>query len=200
MVYGPGVGRRLLRRQDQGSRRPRGGPQAPGDVHRLDGPVGTAPPRLRSRRQLDRRSARRLLRPDQRHDPHRRLGHGHRQRPRHPGRPAHERQVGRRSRADRAARRRQVRQRQLQGFRRSARRRRLGRQRLVRNARPRDLAQRPGLSAVVRARHAGGAARGNRHDEAARHEGHLQAGHADFRDRPTTASTRWRSACASSRS
>ena len=55
---------------------------------------------------------------------------------------------------DGAARRRQVRQRQLQGLRRSARRRRLGRQRAVRAARPRDLAQRPGLSAELRARHA----------------------------------------------
>ena len=43
-----------------------------------------SPPRLRGRRQLDRRGAGRLLRPDQRHDPHRQLGHGGRQRPRHP--------------------------------------------------------------------------------------------------------------------
>ena len=65
-----------------------------------------------------------------------------------------ERQVGGRSRADRAARRRQVRQRQLQGLGRSARRRRVGRQRAVGVARPRDLAQRAGLSAELRARDA----------------------------------------------
>ena len=51
-----------------------------------------------------------LLQPGQRHDPHRRLGHGGRRWPRHSGRHARERQVGRRSRADGAARRRQVRQ------------------------------------------------------------------------------------------
>ena len=67
-----------------------------------------------------------------------------------------ERQVGGRSRADGAARRRQVRQRQLQGVGRPARRRRLGGQRAVRNARSRNLAQRPGLSAELRARHADG--------------------------------------------
>ena len=54
--------------------------------------------------------------------------------------------------ADRPARRRQVRQRQLQGLGRSARRRRLGRQRAVGRARSRDLAQRPGLPAELRAR------------------------------------------------
>ena len=47
---------------------------------------------------------------------------------------ARERQVGGRSRADRAARRRQVRQRRLQGLGRPARRRRLGRQRALRVA------------------------------------------------------------------
>ena len=83
------------------------------------GPSGSAPPRLRGRRQLDRRGARRLLQPGQRHDPHRRLRHRRRQRPRHSGRPARERQVGGRSRADGAARRRQVRQRELQGVRRA---------------------------------------------------------------------------------
>ena len=81
-------GRRLRRRQDQGPRGPRGRPQAAGDVHRLDRAAGPAPPRLRGRRQLDRRGAGRLLRPGQRHHPHRRLGHRRRQRPRHPGRSA----------------------------------------------------------------------------------------------------------------
>ena len=118
------------------------------------GAPGPAPPRLRSRRQLDRRSARRLLRSGQRHAAHRQLRDRRRQRPRHSRRPAHERPVGRRSRDDRAPRRRQVRQRQLQGLGRSPRRRHLGRQRAVRDARPRDLAQRPGLQADLRARQA----------------------------------------------
>ena len=95
---------------------------------------------------------------------------------------ARERQVGGRSRAHGAARRRQVRQRQLQGVGRPARRRRLGRQRAVGDARPRDLAQRPGLPAELRARHADRRPRGHRHDEAARHEGHVQARRADLRD------------------
>ena len=64
------------------------------------------------------------------------------------------RQVGRRGRADGAARRRQVRERHLQGVGRSARRRRLGRQRAVGNAGRRDLARRPGLPAKLRARQA----------------------------------------------
>ena len=57
-----------------------------------------------------------------------------------------ERPVGGRGGADRAARRRQVRQRQLQGVGRPARRRRVGRERAVGGARPRNLARRPGVS------------------------------------------------------
>ena len=45
-----------------------------------------------------------------------------------------------------------------------------------------------------------GRSRGHRHDQEARHEDHVQARRADLRDRPSTASTRWRSACASWRS
>ena len=142
-----------------------------------------APSRLRGRRQLDRRGAGRLLRPGQRHDPHRQLGHGRGQRPRHPGRHARERQVGGRGRADRAPRRRQVRQRQLQGLRRPARRRRLGRQRALRTARSRNLAERTGSPAGVRARQAARRARGDRHHEAPGDESHLQARSADLRDR-----------------
>ena len=52
------------------------------------------------------------------------------------------RQVGRRGRADRAARRRQVRRRRLQGVRRPPRRRRLGRQRPVEARRGRDRPRR----------------------------------------------------------
>ena len=61
---------------------------------------------------------------------------------------------GRRSRADGAPRRRQVRELRLQSLRRPARRRRVGRQRAVGMARARDLAQRPGAPAALRARHA----------------------------------------------
>ena len=164
------------------------------------GAAGPAPPRLRGRRQLDRRGAGRLLRPDQRHDPHRRLGHRRRQRPRHSGRPARERPLGGRGRPDRAARRRQVRQRQLQGVGRPARRRRLGGQRALGDARPRDLAQRPGLPAELRARQADARPRDHGHDEEARHEDHVQARHARSSRRSSSASTRWRSACASWRS
>ena len=148
--------RRLRRRQNQGSRRSRGRSQAAGDVHRVDRPGRAAPSRLRSRRQLDRRGAGRLLPERRRHDPHRRLGDRRRRRPRHSGGHARERQVGRRGRADRAPRRRQVRELGLQGLRRPARRRRVGRQRAVRVARARDLAQRPGAPAALRARHADG--------------------------------------------
>ena len=112
------------------------------------GAPGPASSRLRGRRQLDRRSARRLLRSGQRHDPHRQLGDRRRQRPRHP----RDRHASGRSAAEVVspyARRRQVRQRQLQGLRRSARRRHLGRKRVVGDARSRDLAQRPGLQAEL---------------------------------------------------
>ena len=77
------VSRRLRRGQDQGSRRPRGRPQASGHVHRVDGRARAAPSRLRDRRQLDRRGAGRVLRSGQRHDSHRQLDHRRRQRPRH---------------------------------------------------------------------------------------------------------------------
>ena len=79
-----------------------------------------------------------------------------RQRPRHPGRHAREGEApGRRGRADRPARRRQVRRRRrLQGLGRPARRRRVGRQRALRAARPGDQARRPRLDADLRARRA----------------------------------------------
>ena len=66
-------------------------------------------------------------------DPARGRHPGHRQRPRHPGQGSPEREdPGGHARPDRAARRRQVRRRRVQGVRRSARRRRLGGQRAVR--------------------------------------------------------------------
>ena len=57
---------------NQGPRRSRGGSQAPRNVHRRHQRARPAPPRLRGRRQLDRRGARRVLRRHQRHRPRRR--------------------------------------------------------------------------------------------------------------------------------
>ena len=173
----------------------------PGHVHRVDRAGRAAPSRLRGRRQLDRRSAGRILRSGQRHDSHRRVGDGRRQRPRHPGRSARERQVRCRSRADGAPRRRQVRQRQLQGVRRAARRRRVGRERAVRNARRRDLAQRRrSTSRATSAARPTGDARDDRHDQAPRHQGHVQARSRRCSRRRSSASTSSRSGCASWRS
>ncbi len=112
----------------------------------------------------------------------------------------HERALGGRSRADGAARRRQVRQRQLQSVGRSARRRRVGRQRAVAGARPRDLAQRAGLQAEIRARKAAGRPRDYRHDEEARHQDHVQRPTRKSSRPSSSASTRSRSVSASSRS
>ena len=63
---------RLRRREHQGSRGPRGRPQAPRHVHRRHRRARPAPPRLRGRRQLDRRGAGRPLHAHRRHDPRRR--------------------------------------------------------------------------------------------------------------------------------
>jgi len=95
-----------------------------------------ASPRIRSGRQLDRRGARRLLRRDRRHHPHRQLDFGGRQRSRHShrredGRQARPEAQRRRNRDDRAARRRQVQPEQLQGVGRPARRGRFLRERAV---------------------------------------------------------------------
>ena len=77
---------------------------------------------------------------------------------------------GRRGRAHRPARRRQVRRRRrLQGLRRPPRRRRLGGQRAVGEARPDDLARRPRVDPVLRARRAPGRAEEGREDRPARH-------------------------------
>ncbi len=163
-------------------RGPRGGAPAARHVHRLDRCARAPPSGLRGGGQLDRRGARRLLRHDQRHHPHRPLGDGRRQRARHPDRHARERAVRGRGRHDRAARGRQVRQRELQGVGRPARRRRLGRQRALRNARPRDLAQRPRLQADVRARQAGRGSRDLGQDQEARDEDHVPARRPGLRD------------------
>ena len=98
------------------------------------GPARPPPPRLRGRRQLGRRGARRSLRQRPRRPAPRQQLHRRRRRPRHPGRDHGEgAAAGGRGRPDRPPRRRQVRRRRrLQGLRRPARRRRLGRQRPLR--------------------------------------------------------------------
>ena len=82
---------------------------------------------------------------------------------------------GRRARDDRAARRRQVRQGQLQGLRRTARRRRLRRQRALRAAQGVGEARRQGALHGLRARRhhdeAQGARQGRREGDAARRSG-----------------------------
>ena len=88
-----------------------------------------------------------------RHHPLRQLGDRRGQRPRHPGRHAPDRgPPGGRARDDRAARRRQVRRRRLQGLGRPPRRRRVRGQRAVRLAQARDPARRQGLLPGVRRR------------------------------------------------
>ena len=132
---------------------------------------GPAPPDLRGDGQLGRRGAgRRGRRGRDRHPPGQQR-HGHRQRPRHPrGHHGEGEAAGRRGRPDRAPRRRQVRRRRrLQGLGRPARRGRLGGQRALRVAPPHDLARRPRVDAVLRARHADHRAQEGREDRPARH-------------------------------
>ena len=115
--------------------------------------------------------------------PHRQLGHGRGQRPRHPRRHAQgERALGGRSDHVRAARRRQVRQQRLQGLGRPARRRRLGGELPLRVAAPRDPARRRRLGAGVPPRRPGGGAQARRQLDQERHRRHLQARRRDLLD------------------
>ena len=153
-------------REHPGPRGPRGRPQAPGHVHRLDRRARPASPDLGGRRQLDRRGDGRPGDDDQRHDPRRRQGHRPGRRPRRAGRQAFDRQGRARGRPHGPPRRRQVRRRRLQGVGRPARRRRQRRQRAVevdaRRIGPRRLRLGPG----VRARQAD---RAGQEDRAAGH-------------------------------
>ncbi len=176
------VGRPVRREQDQGPRGARGGPDAAGDVHRLDRRAGAASPRVRGRRQLGRRGPGRVLQPRRGADPHRQLDHGRGQRPWHPRRRASDREeVGGGGRADQAPCRRKVRKRRLQGLGRSPRCRCVRGQCPVRTPRARDLARRRHLRAGVRARQAGHGVRAHRGDVAPRDQGHVQARPADLR-------------------
>ena len=176
----------LRRRKHHRARGSRGGPPAPGDVHRLDRRAGSAPPRLGDPRQRRRRGAGRLLHGGRDHAARRRLGHVPRQRPRHPrrddGRAGH---VGGRGRADEAARRRQVRRRRLQGLGRPARRRRLGGQRAQRAPPRGDPPRRVRLDAGLHARRPADAAdQGRGVGRGHRHRDHLHARHRDLRGHP----------------
>ena len=143
------------------------------------------------------------VRRHQGHHPRRQLGVGARQRPRHPdGRQGRRRAqaLGRRDRDDRAARRRQVRQQQLQGLGRPARRGRVRRQRAVGLAEAQDLARRQVPPDGVPARRGRVAAGAGRPVRPARHRGALHGVARDVRHWSSTTSTSWPSASASCRS
>ena len=140
----------LRRREHPGARGARGGPQAPGHVHRLDRrrAACTTSSTRSSTTLLTRRSPAATTRSTVTIHPDNSVtvvDHGRR----HPGGDHGEGgQVRARGRADRPARRRQVRRgRRLQGLRRPARRRRLGRQRALRAARRRGPPRRLRLDA-----------------------------------------------------
>ena len=135
---------------------------------------------------------------------------GRRQRPRHPGRHAPQGEAaGRRGRADDAARRRQVRRRELRGLRRPARRRRGRRQRAVDPARRGDQARRVTSGTQTYSRSVPGPLRRRAQatDETG-HDGHLLGRrrhlHRDARRTPARRCTggcrRWRSSTRACRS
>ena len=194
----------LRRPEHPGPRRPRAGPQAARHVHRDDQRPRAAPPRVRVRRQLDRRGDGRVLRSDRRHAAHRWVGERPGQRPRHPGQADPRREgppLGPRGRPHRPARRRQVRRRRVRDLRRPARRRRLGRERAVEQARGRGPPRRRDLHDGVRPRQG--------HEEAHEGQGRPEDRHAGpvlarprglHRDRSSSARRSWRSGCTSSAS
>ena len=107
-----------------------------------------------------------------RHAPQgRRVGHRHRQRPRHPGRPARAvQEAGARADPHHAARRRQVRGQELLPLGRPARRRRVGRDRALREAGRARQARRRRVGADVRARQGDRAAQEARRRARQRHD------------------------------
>ncbi len=131
----------------------------------------------------------------------RRLGQRRRQRTRHPGRhAARRRALGRRSRDDGAACRRQVRRQQLQGFGRPARRRRFGRQRAVGSPDPDDLSRRPRAPPGIHARRAQVSAQGGRRRRAGAAPRCASTRARQSSPTQSSTTTSWPSACASCRS
>ena len=157
-------------------------PQTAEHVHRLHRTRRAAPPGVRGRRQLHRRGPGRILLGhlgDHREAEHRpRRG----QRPRHPGGhppPGKGQRPG--SGDDQAARRRQVRQDQLQGLRRAARGRGLGDQRPVGVVRGLGPPRQEVLLPALQAGRAGKQGRGGRDQHRHGHHHPLQGGQADLR-------------------
>ncbi len=110
---------------------------------------------------------------------------------------ATEKEARRRSGHDRAARRRKIRQRHLQSFRRPARRGRFRGERAFRLAGAGDLARRRSVGAVLRLRRSQIEADRHRQDAQDRHQDHLPSRRQHFSRRPSSATTCWRSGCAS---
>ena len=165
---------RLRRPEHPGPRGARAGPQAARHVHRHHQRPRPASPRLRGRRQRDRRGDGRVLRSHRRSRCTPTVGERPGQRPRHPGQADPRRQgppLGARGRPDRPARRRQVRRGRLRDLRRPARRRRLGGQRAVRAARRGGPPRRRDLHDGVRPRQG--------HEEAHEGQGRAEDRHAD---------------------
>ena len=141
----------LRRDIHQSSWRPRSRAIASRDVHWLDGRAGPASPGLGSGGQFGRRSARGLLRRNQRRSARGQQRHGNGQRPRHSrGHACHGEKASRRSRDDGAARRRKIRQRNVQSFGRTARRGRFRGERARGQTGTGNLARWRSLGAVVR--------------------------------------------------
>ena len=149
--------RELHRQRHHRSRRARARPQASRHVHRRRRLGRAAPPRLGNPRQRRRRGDERLRLEHPRHAARGRLvDHDRGRRPRHSGRQAPDDEEER-ARGDlhRAARRRQVRARQLQDGRRPARRRRQRRQRAVEGAGRHRQARRRAVGDALQAGQAG---------------------------------------------
>ena len=162
----------------EGHHRPRGPrarPQASRHVHRRRRRRRPASPGLGDPRQLDRRGDERVCHPDRR-DPARRreFDHRHRRWARHPGGRAREdEEDGARADLHGAACGRQVRAGQLQDLRRPARRRRQRRQRAVEGTDRHGQARRLPVGAALPAGRAAGAARQDRRGARQRHHGVL---------------------------
>ena len=144
----------LHRSGHPGPRGPGARAQAPRHVHRRDRRDRVPPPVVGDRRQLRRRGDQRLRPTGGGHAPQGRADHHRRRRwSRHPGgRDAEVQEAGGGDHPHHAARRREVRARELRALGRPARRRLVGGERAGAQARARDQARRQAVRAVVRAR------------------------------------------------